>query len=483
MKILKKKASEEKPASLPLAQRLRRAAAGHSSARGAFSAGVCAAVTAAVIVFNLILAQIPAAKMQLDMSGSQIYNISDTSREYLAAMDQDVEIHVLAAQSSVDSRIVRFLEKYVSLSGHLSLEYVDPDVYPSVLSTYGVSANTVVVTCAATGRQESFALDDVFGYDMMSYYYYGQTDPTSFDCEGQLTSAVDGVLTAQTRKIYALSGHGETALPTEIESLFKKNHLDTATVNLLTDGGVPADCDVLILNAPTRDLADDERSMLETYLRGGGQLVCTLAPQLSALPNLEQLLADYGMTLTDGLIADTQRYYSNNPYLIFPEADSSVDVASNLSADSTVLLYAARGMTLSDPVREGITVSPFLTTSAGGVNVAEDQTQTAGTYVLAAVATEETDGGTARLTVIGSDSLCSGDLLGSFSNLDNASLFLSAVSCGFTDQTTLDISPVTISDPVNTIATGGLWSLVFVFVIPGGLLLAGLLRWLRRRKL
>ena len=160
-----------------------------------------------------------------------------------------------------------------------------------------------------------------------------------------------------------------------------------------------------------------------------------------------------------------------------------MDVASNLSADSTVLLYAARGMTLSDPVREGITVSSFLTTSSGGVNVAEDQTQTAGTYVLAAVATEETDGGTARLTVIGSDSLCSGDLLGSFSNLDNASLFLSAVSCGFTDQTTLDISPVTISDPVNTIATGGLWSLVFVFVIPGGLLLAGLLRWLRRRKL
>lgn len=458
----------------------------HSSVRGAYSMGLIAAAVAAVIVFNLIIAQIPTAKMQLDMTGSQIYNITDTSLDYLAELQEDVEIRVLADEDDVDSRIVRFLDKYVSLSDHLSLEYIDPDIYPSILTTYDTDAGSVVVSCEATGRQEIFALDDVFGYDsydLMSYYY-GNTSPTSFDCEGQLTSAIDGVINDTDRKLYATSGHDETALPDAIDSLFQKSHLSCTTVNLLTDGGVPEDCDLLILNAPTRDLADDELTMLREYLSGGGQMVITLAAQLDSQPNLEALLADYGMTLTDGFIADTQRYYSNNPYLIFPIADTSVDVASGLGSDSTLLMYYSRGMTISDPARDTISVSSFLTTSSSGVNVVDAENQTTGTYVLGAVATEDLDDGSqARLTVIGSDSLCSADILNSFTNLDNSSLFLSAVTCGFDDVTTLDIDPVTLSDPTNTITTGGLWSILFVLIIPCALLIGGLVRWLRRRKL
>lgn len=488
MRFLKKKASGEEQSRTKQTESragaLRAAAAGHASRRGAYSAGLTAIVVAAVIVFNLLLGQIPASKMQLDMTNSQIYNISETSLNYLSNVSEDVEIHVLANQDSVDSRIVRFLDKYVSLSDHLSLDYTDPDIHPAILQTYGVKANTVVVTCAATGRQESYSLDDVFGYDSAAYYYGGNSDPTSFDCEGLTTSAIDGVLSESSRTVYVTTGHGETALPDSITSLFSKNHMTVSSVNLLTDGGVPDDCDLLILNAPTRDLADDERKLLSTYLTQGGQVIYTMASQLDDLPNFEALCADYGMTVTDGLIADTQRYYNNNPYLMFPVADTSVDAASTLSSDAIILVHNSRGMTIGTPSRDSVTVSPFLSTSASGYNVVDESNQTKGTYVVGAVATETVDDGiTARLTVYGSDSLCNAELLSSFTNLDNASLFMNSATCGFSDVSQLSIEPVTLADPTNTITTGGLWAAVYIFLIPAAVLIFGFVRWMRRRKL
>ena len=70
-----------------------------------------------------------------------------------------------------------------------------------------------MVTCEATGRQESFDISDIIGYDMMSYYYYGTYTETDFDGESLLTSAIDSVLTGVTRMVYETTGHNETAVP------------------------------------------------------------------------------------------------------------------------------------------------------------------------------------------------------------------------------------------------------------------------------
>lgn len=463
---------------------LRETAGRHASRRGAFAAGLMALAVAAAVVFNLLAAQLPESWAQWDLTNSGIYDITDTSVEYLAALDQDVEIHILSDQDSVDSRIVRFLDKYAALSDRLSVEYIDPVVYPSVLSTYGVDAGTVVVTCAATGQQESFAIDDIIGYDLMTYYYYGTKSETDFDAEGLLTSAVDAVVSEASRTVYETTGHDETALPLSVTERLDKAHVAVSSVNLLTDGGIPADCDLLIINAPTRDLADDELDMVLEYLSTGGQVVYTMAGQLEDLPNFEAMCAAYGMTVADGLIADAERYYQNIPYLFFPLVDTTVDAASSLSSSSMVLMYNARGVTLTEPERDTITVESFLTTSENGFAILDADHQTQGTYAVGAVATEEIDDGLfTRLTVFGSASLTDESITSSFTNLDNTDLFVSAVLAGFDDISAISIEPVSLSVPMNTVTTAGIWGLLFILVIPAALLICGFLRWMRRRKL
>ena len=463
---------------------LREAAGRHSSRRGAFSAGLTALAVAAVLVFNLIAAQLPESWSQFDLSGSGIYDITDTSRDYLAAMEQDVEIHVLADPDHLDSRIVRFLDTYAELSDRLSLEYVDPIVYPSVLTQYGVDADTVVVTCAATGRQESFDISDIIGYDIMMYYMYGTQQETDFDGEGLLTSAIDSVVSGVTRTVYVTTGHGETALPAGVEERFDRVHMSVDSVNLLTDGGIPEDCSLLILNEPDQDLADDELDMILNYLAEGGQVIYNMAGELVDLPNFNALCAAYGMQVADGMIADTSQGYQNNPYLFFAQADTSVDAASSLTSDSMVLFYASRGFTLADPTRDTITVQPFLTTTENGYAVLDADNMTQGTYVVGAVATEEiSEDTTARLTVYGADTLINTDVTNSFTNVDNVDLFIHSATVGFDDVSAISVEPVSLLTPTNTITTGGIWGLLFILVIPAALLIYGFVRWMHRRKL
>ncbi len=482
MRLFEKKETEKETS--PAGKSVKELLSRHSSRKGAYSAGLVALAVVAVLVFNLIIGQLPASKMQIDLTDSKIYNITQTSKDYLSNIDKDVEIHVLADKSSVDSRIVRFLDKYVSLSKHLTLDYINPTVYPSALTTYNADSNTIVVSSKDTGRQETINISDIIGYDQMAYLTSQQYTETSFDAEGLLTSAIDGVLTDSTRKAYETTGHDETAMPMDVESRLSKVHMSVDTVNLLTDGGIPKDCDLLVINDPSKDLANDELTMLETYLAGGGQVVYCMAAKDLSLPNFEKLCADYGLNVVSGMIADTQRYYQNNPYLFFPVVDNSVDAASSITSDATLLFYASRGMTVGTPTRTTITVSPFLSTSANGIAVVDEDHRTAGTYVVGAVATEKIDDNTtAPFTAYGATSLINSQITSSFSNVENNDLFVESATVGFKDISSISISPVSLSEEYNTVTTGGLWGILFVFVIPMAVLAAGFVRWVRRRRL
>ena len=255
-------------------------------------------------------------------------------------------------------------------------------------------------------------------------------------------------------------------------------------IHVLTDGGIPEDCSLLILNEPDQDLADDELDMILNYLAEGGQVIYNMAGELVDLPNFNALCAAYGMQVADGMIADTSQGYQNNPYLFFAQADTSVDAASSLTSDSMVLFYASRGFTLADPTRDTITVQPFLTTTENGYAVLDADNMTQGTYVVGAVATEEiSEDTTARLTVYGADTLINTDVTNSFTNVDNVDLFIHSATVGFDDVSAISVEPVSLLTPTNTITTGGIWGLLFILVIPAALLIYGFVRWMHRRKL
>lgn len=482
------------------------------SRNGLFSTTLIAVAVVIVLVFNLAVSQLPESVRQFDLSSNKVYTISDTTKDYIAELSQPVKITVVATKDDADSRIVKFLNRYENLSDQITMEWIDPVAYPSALTDYDCEANTIVVSCEATGQTQQVSFSDILVSDDYYSYYYGSDYYTEFDGEGQLTSAIDYVISDASHLIYTTENHGESTLGDTLSDRLTKNHFSTSSLSLLQTGSVPEDCDLLIINAPTSDFSAEEVQLVENYLAAGGKVTLVWGTEIFDHPNLDSLMSTYGLQLTQNYVGDTSRYYAaaQSYYAFFPELDTSSDAAANVASDALVLLANSLGMTETTPARDTISVSSFLTTSEAGVTLDEDDNTTTGQYIVAATATEtietdtadadsadssadasssaadesaETSSVTASLTVC-TASLIDEDIATQFGDsVANLTVFMNTVTSSFTDVSNISIEAKSLETPTNTVSNAGLWGLLFLAVLPIIVLALGAMRWWKRRKL
>lgn len=444
-------------------------------------------VIAIVIVFNMIVNLIPENKRQFDISSTNIYEISSKSKKIINKVDHDVTFYVLAEKSSTDKRIKTFINKYASLSDKIHIKWIDPVLHPSALTKYGTEENNIVISCKKTNRTTTVSFDDILVSS--ASYYSTSSSASSFDGDGQLTSALNYVTSDKEYKAYYTSGHGESSLSSEVTSLLTKSRISTSDLLLMTATSIPDDCDLLIIDGATSDFTKDEVKLLSSYLKKGGKVVTLLAQTNKSMKNLYGLLKDYGLTVQSGYIADTERSYQGNYYYLIPNLSVSGDMASGISSNS-VMMINSKGMTQSTPARDSISTDSFMTTSSNGYAVTEKK-QTQGTYVLGATSTESVKVKNSkgkkvtkesRLTVYGSNMLIDEQITSSFSSLENLTLFTNSVTASLDNADNVSISPKSLEVSYNTIAHPGPFSILVVFVIPVGLIIGGFIVWFRRRR-
>ena len=447
--------------------------------KGVTSVVTVVVVVAIAVVANLVVGQLPSNLTERDLTDNSLYTVSDTSVEYLAELNTPVEVVVMARESDVDERITKFLHNYAALSDQITLTFIDPVEHPSALEEYDTSANTVVVLSSETGKQRAISFDDMLVPDYMSYYYYGTVSYTEFDADGQMTSAVDYVTSENSHVIYLAENHGEQSLGSSVTDAIDKANLSTDTVSLLLDGGVPEDCSLLLFNQPSTDLSADEVELVEDYLEQGGQVMILL--NRTDLSNFNQILSDYGLTMAQGYIGDAANYYVQYGSFYFSGTlSSSNEITSGFDSDDLSLLYGAHGMTESTPIRDTIEVDAFLTTTEQGYSDATGET---GTYILGAVATEEIDDETtARLTVFTTESVVDDEIITYNPSMINLDLFVNALTAGFEDISSISIPAKSLEITYNTFTNAGLWSTLYLAVIPLVTLIGGLIYWMNRRK-
>ena len=94
---------------------------------------------------------------------------------------------------------------------------------------------------------------------------------TGFDGEGQITSAIAYVTSENLPVLYTLEGHGEQELDSTIKEDIEKANMEIKSLNLLTEGSVPEDASCLLIDAPTTDISENEKTALIEYLENGGK--------------------------------------------------------------------------------------------------------------------------------------------------------------------------------------------------------------------
>ena len=259
----------------------------------------------------------------------------------------------------------------------------------------------------------------------------------------------------------------------------EKENIDLAELSLLTEEGVPEDADCVLIYAPQTDISQDELEMLQKYLQAGGGLFLITDPILdgSTRPNLDALMEGYGVTSAQGMVLEgSQNSYFRYPYYLLPTINSHAITSPLRDGGYYVLLSIAQGLTVSDNLPDGVSVTQLLTTSASAFSKQiDDGTLTTfdkeegdvdGPFALAVAVTAEIDDDTQfNIVWVSSSSL-------------NALSWM----CGQEEGITIHAKSLTADYLTVDSATASTMTAVIVAVIPLCCLGAGLFIWIRRKR-
>lgn len=460
---------------------------------GGYSFVLSLVVLAILIAVNVLASKLPTSWTQFDISAAQLYSLTSDTKVVVTNLQQDVTIYWISQAGKEDTVIQKLLDRYAELSDHITVVKKDPDVYPTFVQQYTeetVTNNSLVVESGDKSRYIGY--DNIYQVDTGSYYTTGSVSQ-SFDGEGQITSAIDYVVSTDLPQVYLLSGHGE-AEPSQTlsDELQRSNYETVSDFSLLNVDAIPEDCDVLLINAPTSDISDEELTILQDYITNGGKVVVLSGPQEDAdLPNLQTLLTNYGVTFTDGVVVDTNRdYYAfTAPYVLMPEIQSS-DITDPLKdGDYHVIVPIAQGLTVGETTN-GATVTSLLQTSTDSFSKAAGYAMTTydkeegdvdGPFTLAVSVEDSAAGG--RLLWVASDYLLD-DMYNSYSSGANLDFLMNGLTWMIGDTDAVSIRSKSLDYNYLTISSSSAaWlKICMIGIIPVGFLLLGVDEVLRRRK-
>lgn len=398
---------------------------------GSYSLMVSALVLAILVVVNIFVSSLPSSMTKYDISATKLYSITSNTKVVVNALDQDVTIYWIVQSGQEDAVIENLLSKYEALSDHIKVEKRNPDVYPTFAQQYTsetVMNNSLVVECGDRSRYIGY--DDIYlqETDMYSYSY-----STSFDGEGAITSAIDYVISDELPQLYVLEGHGEAELPSTFSEQIEKDNMEVSSLSLLTVDEIPEDASCLIIYAPQSDISEEELDMLSDYVSDGGKLLVMSGPvQDGSLSNLNSLPESYGVTVTDGIVVESDRehYAFQAPYILLPDMTSHAITDSLIEENYFVLMPISQGLTVED---SSGTVTSLLTTSAYSYSKADaydletyekEDGDTDGPFALA-VSIEDSSGG--GIVWFASSSFLE-DMYNAFSSGANGDIAMNALS-------------------------------------------------------
>jgi len=278
-----------------------------------------------------------------DSTPEKLYSLSDQTVKLLKGLQKPVKL--LLFSRGPNDQATDLLKEYSSRSTQLKWQLVDADRSPDLARKYGVRAyNTLVVD------------------------YNGRVELVETVEESKLTSAIIKATRDKVKKIYFVEGHGEKSLAdpdkggyTAVAEALKSSNYQVETVNLVERKGVPADCSVLVIAGPQKELFDQEVQWVQDYSAKGGALMVMVDP---AAGKLAPLLSRWGLAARADLVLDASQLneiLGTGPGVTLLTQYPGHDITKNLKGMSFFPLTCSIEETT--PVPEGVTLQKFLASS------------------------------------------------------------------------------------------------------------------------
>ena len=156
----------------------------------------------------------------IDFTAEKRYTLTDTSKEQLKDIQNDVNIYFIGYQDG--DPVIDLARKYHNVNEKINVEVTDSTARPDLVEKYGIDNNSTGVIVESGEKSK-----------ILSAYDFYTTDPATYEqidiTEEKLTNSILYVIAEKIPTVYFLEGYSEFAVAQNM------NYLATYLANEVTE--------------------------------------------------------------------------------------------------------------------------------------------------------------------------------------------------------------------------------------------------------
>lgn len=274
----------------------------------------------------------------IDFTSEKLYTLTETSKEQVKNVQNDVNIYFIGY--SENDAIIDLAKQYHNENSKINIEVTNATSRPDLVEKYGIDNNSNGIIVEGKEKSKILSTNDFYTYDPKTYE---QIDIT----EEKLTNSILYVVAEKIPTIYFLEGYSEFTVSANMNylSMYLTNEVtEYKTLNIITTGNIPEDCDTLIITSPEKDFDDVATNAITNYINKGGNILWfnLAVTENKELPNVNKILSVYGIKPFEvGVIneTDNSKMMSGAPSIIIPNVNYNT-ITKNIP--SALLINASK---------------------------------------------------------------------------------------------------------------------------------------------
>jgi ABC-type uncharacterized transport system involved in gliding motility auxiliary subunit len=392
--------------------------------------------------------------------------------------DKVTAIAFFSPQFSAD-QASKLLENLKSNSrGMFDYTFIDPVADPITANNYKITADgTIVLTMKDQQTQVKLVTEE------------------------EIVTSIIKMINPTQHAVYFLTGHGEhDSLGSDdnsygqVKSVLESKNYKISPLNLLASSQIPGDAEVIIVAGPIKPITSEETTLLKQFVDTGKSLLILENPLLmtqfgeSPDPLAEYLATDWGITLSNDFVIDPN---SQSPSQAVANEYGDHPIVQKLAGLITVF-PSARSVIASSNPPNGIMLTPLVWTAQqawGEVDFAglqqnqvkfDDGVDNPGPVPLAVAGLNPSTNG--RVVVVGNANFA---INKNYSAYGNGDFMTNSVDWAAQQDKLINLTPKKTTQrilvpPQNLVMN--LLVLGSVILVPGLILIVGIIVWSQRRK-
>lgn len=277
----------------------------------------------------------------IDFSQEKLYSLTEESKEKVKDIDKDVNIYFIGYTD--DDSNLDLAKQYKKVNEKIVAEAIDINNRPDLAQKYGIESGTQGIIVECGDKSKVLTESDLVTYDTSTY-------ETISIAEEKLTSSILSVTSAKIPKVYFLEGYSDFSLSKNMNylNMYLENEINEVdTLDILSVGKVPDDCDTLVITTPSKDFDDIATNAIIDYINSGRNILwlnSALTTQKD-LTNVNKILAMYAVNPFEvGVIreTDSSKMVTNSPDLIKPDIKYSTVTEDLYNSTGVIFINATK---------------------------------------------------------------------------------------------------------------------------------------------